>query len=266
MERRPYSHWFDRGPFMDSCWCWKAGTCTVRVANCLTPDRGRDGKGRAMFVIGDSHATMLVTALREAIGNSYSLAFTTRANSECFRPDTTYRLYCAAVQKAINKHLRSGDVLVITFATWRFSPYKLDKFRTGSLQNVRDYVSVLKYWHSLVSVQNATMILLGDQTPLKKAGVSCVPTFTRNRCARTVGWSDFYGRHFRKQINALEQAWPNAHFFDPRSLFCTEQVCGAMVPGTQTLAIGDQDHLTVEGSYYLWPFLCSFLHEKGLLR
>merc|ERR1712008_297270 len=191
-------------------------------------------------------------------------------NSECFRLDNSYQNYCTKVRKGIKRHLRSGDVLVLAFATWQFSPYKLDKSRHGSLENVREYVLVLKHWHRLVSARNATMILLGDQTPLRKKGLSCVPTtFDPNAgsdCARTVEWSDFYGRHLREQMNILEQAWHNVHFFDPRALFCTEQACGAMVPGTHTLAIGDQDHLTIEGSYYLWPFLCSFLHGKGLLR
>jgi hypothetical protein len=220
-----------------------------------------------MFVIGDSHAAMLVTALREAVGNSYSLSFMTRAGSECFGLVTSYPDYCTAVQKAIKRNLRPGDVLALGFATWRFSPVEVGK-ASGSLENVDEYALVLKKWHRLVSARNATMILLGDQTPLRQTGLMCVPTSfnqdAASRCARTVEWSDFYGKHFRKQMNALEQAWHNVHFFDPRSLFCTEQTCGAMVPGTHTLATGDLQHLTVEGSYYLWPFLCSFLQEKGL--
>jgi len=212
---------------------------------------------------------MYITALKQAIGKAYSLSFTTRANSECFRSDTSYPSYCKAVQSGIQKNLRSGDVLALAFATWRFSPYKLDNFRFGSLNNVEEYTLVLKSWHRLVSTRNATMILLGDQTPLKKPGLKCVPTSydpnAGRKCSRTVEWSDFYGRHLRNQMNVVQQTWPSAHFFDPRALFCTKQACGAMVPGTHTLATGDLDHLTIEGSYYLWPFLCLFLHEKGLL-
>jgi len=266
--KRPYREWFGGG-FKESCWCWKAGTCTERVAKCLTPDRGQDGKGRAMFLIGDSHATMYVIALREAIGDAYSLSTTTRANSECFRLDASYPNYCAAVQNGIKKNLRSGDVLALAFATWEFSPYKLDKVRFGRLENIREYALMLKTWHTMVTARDATMILLGDQTPLAKPGLRCVSTsFNQDdvsKCSRTVQWSNFYGRHFRDQMKVLEQAWPNVYFFDPRALFCTAQACGAMVPGTHTLATGDLDHLTVEGSYYLWPFLCSFLHKKGLL-
>eukprot|EP00419_Tripos_fusus_P079345 CAMPEP_0172935916 /NCGR_PEP_ID=MMETSP1075-20121228/221754_1 /TAXON_ID=2916 /ORGANISM="Ceratium fusus, Strain PA161109" /LENGTH=623 /DNA_ID=CAMNT_0013797279 /DNA_START=1273 /DNA_END=3145 /DNA_ORIENTATION=+ len=297
--KRPYRKWFG-GPFQESCWCSKAGTCTARVAKCLTPDRGRDGNGRAMFLIGDSHATMYVTvakcltpdrgrdgngramfligdshatmyvtALREAIGDAYSLSFTTRNNSECFRLNTTYPNYCAAVLNGVSKNLRSGDVLALTFATWQFSPYKLHKVRIGSLNNIREYTLVLESWHRLVLARNATMILLGDQTPLTKPGLQCVSTsFNQDAvgaCSRTVEWSDLYGGHLRDQMHLLERAWPTVHFFDPRALFCTKQACGAMVPGTRTLATGDLDHLTIEGSYYLWPFLCSFLHKKGLL-
>jgi hypothetical protein len=220
-----------------------------------------------MFLIGDSHATMFVTALRKAIANSYSLSFMTKAKNACFRSHTSYPGYCAAVLSSITRNLRSGDVLVLAFATWQFSPAQM-KGKSGSLENVKEYALVLKNWHRLVSARNATMIMLGDQTPLKADGFMCVPTsFDQNadrRCARTVEWSNFYGKHFRNQMNALEQEWHNAYFFDPRALFCTEQSCGAMVPGTHTVATGDDEHLTIEGSYYLWPFLCSFLQEKGL--
>jgi len=269
VEHTPYNHWFLRGPFVEPCWSDDVATSMARVDKCLTPDRGRDGKGRAMFLIGDSHAAMFVTALREAVGKSYSLSFQALGKSECFRLKTSYQSYCTALLEAIKKNLRSGDVLLLSFAIWQFSPYKVG-MDSGSLENVHEYACVLNKWHRLVSARNATMIMLGDPTPSKQPGLSCVPTASSpnagSLCARPVEWSDLYGRHLREQLHILEQAWHDVHFFDPRALFCTEQACGAMVPGTHTLAIGDYEHLTIEGSYYIWPFLCSFLQDKGILR
>jgi len=63
----------------------------------------------------------------------------------------------------------------------------------------------------------------------------------------------------------LDRVVSNAYFFDPRDLFCDDSTCGAMIPGTRTLAIGDGEHLTIEGSIYVWPFLCLFLSKQGLL-
>ena len=41
--------------------------------------------------------------------------------------------------------------------------------------------------------------------------------------------------------------------------------CDANVPGTTTLAYHDKDHLTSAGALYLWPYICAFFQEHGLL-
>ena len=37
------------------------------------------------------------------------------------------------------------------------------------------------------------------------------------------------------------------------------------VPGTTTVAYIDNNHLNSAGLAYLWPFLCSFFTQHGLL-
>jgi len=41
--------------------------------------------------------------------------------------------------------------------------------------------------------------------------------------------------------------------------------CDATVPGTQTLAFHDKEHMSMGGSLYLWPFICDFFTSNGLL-
>jgi hypothetical protein len=52
-------------------------------------------------------------------------------------------------------------------------------------------------------------------------------------------------------------------------LFCNgaapNDKCGVLIPGTTTVAYLDNNHLNSAGTSYLWPFVCSFLKQNGLL-
>ena len=41
--------------------------------------------------------------------------------------------------------------------------------------------------------------------------------------------------------------------------------CGGFVPGTNTLAFLDDNHLNSAGSLFMWPFVCDFFTRHGLL-
>ena len=62
----------------------------------------------------------------------------------------------------------------------------------------------------------------------------------------------------------------NVHFYSMQAAFCTSTDahgrCGAVVPGTTTMAYHDNTHMTRGGATYLAPYLCSAFHGFGLLR
>ena len=68
---------------------------------------------------------------------------------------------------------------------------------------------------------------------------------------------------------ALQDAFPTDVFvYDLSALLCTAEPggnrrCGALVPGTNTMAYYNLDHLMRAGSMYLWPYLCSFLGRRA---
>lgn len=233
-----------------------------------------------MFLVGDSHATEYVMALRKVIEGSMTLVFMIRSGSNCFRsPSGQDSVYCERVKRSIWQSLRPGDIVAMSYGTWRFTPIPEAAGRSGSLSYVEKYISTLQGWHELANSRNASLLVLGDQTPLRMPGVACAPdkispglrssaTLARsNLCGRSAHWSELYGKHLRNELRKLEEIWPRrAHFFDPRGLFCGKDTCGAVVPGTRTLASGDEEHLTIEAAFYMWPFLCSFLQDRGLLE
>ena len=55
---------------------------------------------------------------------------------------------------------------------------------------------------------------------------------------------------------------PVSWFYDK---LCTATTCGATVPGTDTVAYLDTNHLSTAGSLYLAPFLNCYLASEGLL-
>mmetsp|Transcript_70399 Transcript_70399/g.139664 ORF Transcript_70399/g.139664 Transcript_70399/m.139664 type:complete len:955 (+) Transcript_70399:70-2934(+) len=277
IERKPYSKWFVN-PSEEECWCSQGASCIARIDSCLFPKRGSDGTGRVLFLVGDSHATMYVMALRKVIEGSMSLVFMSRSGSDCFRSPSGQEVYCAHMKRSIRQSLRPGDIVAMSYGTARFTNIAKAWSRQGSLSSVKRYVSTLQGWHKLVTSRNASLLILGDQTPLRQPGITCAPanissglgpsaSLARSSpCSRSALWSELYGKHLRSELRKLEAEWPNVtHFFDPRGLFCGKDTCGTLVPGTRTLATSKGEHLTVEASFYMWPFLCSFFQDRGLL-
>ena len=126
----------------------------------------------------------------------------------------------------------------------------------------------------LIQRRNASLVLVGDG-----------PYFTgcntdgwygsEQRCTTT--WAGGAAQRERMSIiyggaNLTDGALPSdVHFFDVPSYICDDGTCSnflpAALPGTvlDTVAFYDEDHLTLAGSLYLWPHLCTFFREHGVL-
>jgi len=265
------SHWQHWGDWVNHCWGWDYIHMRYKaspIETCLTPNRGRDGKRPAVFLFGDTHAQASVPALRHAVSKDYSFVYATKPRHNCFKKNSSY---CQRVGDHIKKLLKPGDVVAMAYASWKFSPALIRPggFR-GSLEQMHQYMEFIHLWSNTTKKHGASVLILGDPTVMKDRGLFCIPSsfnpHAGARCARSRKWGTNYGRKFRANLRELvSRVVSNAYFFDPRDLFCDHSMCSAMIPGTSTLAIGDQEHLTIEGSVYMWPFLCSFLSKRGLL-
>ena len=124
----------------------------------------------------------------------------------------------------------------------------------------------------MVRRANATLVVVGDNMhlPLAEAAVmGCLPTRWNPRALHacvpkpTKQQQAAADAPFRKW--AASHA-PHVRFFPLWPLFCSEEHCGAYVPGRRdTFAYFDSHHLVGPAVLYLWPFLCEALDGWGLL-
>jgi hypothetical protein len=212
---------------------------------------------------------MYVPALKHTVSKDYSFVYATKPMRDCFLPQG--HTYCKRVGDHVAMLLKPGDIVAIAFASWKMTPVRIDPpgFQ-GSLHSMAKYVEFIHQWSNLAQQHGASVLVLGDETVMPQQGLMCIPSpYNPNageKCVRPRKWGSFFAGKFRAALrHLLDNVVNNTYFFDPRHLFCDDTKCSAMIPGTLTLAIGDQEHLTIEGSTYLWPFLCSFLSKHGLL-
>ena len=56
-------------------------------------------------------------------------------------------------------------------------------------------------------------------------------------------------------LSDFAERTPGVVFFNAHDRFCDGRGCGPFIPGSSTLAYEDNNHLTPEASFSLWPFL-----------
>lgn len=114
--------------------------------------------------------------------------------------------------------------------------------------------------------------MLGDGPSLEYRGSDCYPSGAPIRrtsaspCDRTL--ADLHESHVMAddEYAALASQRPDSVYaFRALDLFCTGGVCGAQVPGSTLVGVGDRSHWTFEGALYVAPFLACFLDRNGLL-
>jgi hypothetical protein len=120
----------------------------------------------------------------------------------------------------------------------------------------------------LVEGSGASLLLFGDNHLLANRGSYCAAR------ASLAAACDVSLATTRERLAVEHSVYERlvaegnrTHYLAISELLCDTRrgVCGAYVPGTTTLAMADADHLTVEASLYLWPFLCAFIDTRGLL-
>jgi len=232
---------------------------------CLTPDRGPAGNKRALFLFGDSHAASVSMGLREAVSDE--LVFASLTNGGCgFRPPSVdlprppaCDRYNKEVMDSIARVVNRSDIVTVQ-SDYTYFPTNRSLF---------DQANYLRTLHDMVSARGASLLVLGDVPHLRARGLWCVPTLlspnASRRCDRPKQQVMQLMAPWRNMLSDLAKQHRDIYFFDYLDLFCDDNTCGAMIPGTRTLGFFDTSHLTEAGSHYLWPYIRSFLKRSGLL-
>ena len=261
-----------------------------RVKSCLTPNRGLGPTPqRAFFVIGDSHAEAIAPGLMAAVNGAASVAWISLSfwcgyvseryiyddmPSPYNHPvieDPRLRNVCAtinrAIDEALSEQMRSCDVAVLTHRSYAATGNgKLDAVKTPTVR-----ASMIERYRSLqhVAIQKgARLLLLGDTPELPQRGTYCAASPALSSACNvplaTVRAHLWYEDQAYTQLVAEDDS-NSTHYLKLSSLLCNGQTCGAYVAGTTTLLAADQDHLTWEAALSIWPELCAFVADAGLL-
>jgi hypothetical protein len=139
----------------------------------------------------------------------------------------------------------------------------------AQLAGGRSYNIVRKLTHAAVQKRNASFIFYGDNPHLRNDMTECVPTWIRPNDARSCETSVTEQQRYQASHAAFGQslasAFPSTYYFERWPLYCNGKTCDSFIPGSCTIAYIDFNHLSIEGSTYSSPFMCSFMAERGLL-
>jgi len=248
------------------------------VSYCLRPDRGEDGSRRAVFLIGDSHTGALGPGLMTALEGAASVVWIS-AGFGCGYLSTQFievvignnedgvyigpcKIYNEEIDAQLRQHLKPCDMVVIHHRAWQSQGgMKMQ----GSPEVHASQVNRLRSLQHLVTSRGAKLVLIGDVGTIPGRGSRCALS-SAAEAACEISWSEVVEQNQREHAVYTELAkTPDTYYFKMDHLLCADGMCDAFIPGTSTFAYSDDNHVSTEGAIYLWPFLCAFFEESGLL-
>ena len=164
------------------------------------------------------------------------------------------RDFADALLAAVDAKARPGDVVATITAHYKFA-------HAGGFDGA--FVAALR---DRVRSKGASFLLLGDGPYLNDFGFNCKTEETRRNCdtTRADARPDLFDDAEAFYAD-LARDDPGTWFFPVFDLLCDGDACGALVPGTATVAVTDKGHWTTAASLYLAPFLHCFLRDAGIL-
>jgi hypothetical protein len=232
---------------------------------CLSVDRGDNGKQRAIFAFGDSHAARFsvpLTVIAARAGMPLGWVFTDR-------PQLSRSAIMAIVRK-LNSTLLPGDIVIHTKRVLEPSQPFQD-LGPDAMPLVERMEALLP----CVAAAGATIVVIGDNPTLPVDPSSCLPTALKpnalEACQTELEMPSTPEAPSAAKQEAEFAQWalqyaPLLRFMSARELWCIGSVCQAAVPGrNDTMGYVDQGHLSVAGALYLWPHIAGALSGWGLL-
>jgi hypothetical protein len=251
------------------------------VLGCLAPKPRANPPQKFVFLIGDSHSAAIAPGLLVALEGAASVVWVSIGFGcgyvsqayidEVIEPndDGMYASPCnvfnRAVDAALEQHLQPCDVVIIHHRAWeQFGAATRGKMGTQVEQQKQRLLGL----QQRVDAKGAKLVLLGDVPVIgEKAHICAASTVLERRCE--IEWAAVQEQHAREKAVYTQLAQhPSTTYIPLDHLMCGDngRACDAFIPGTGTFAYSDDNHLTPEGSIYLWPFLCAAFEENNLIQ
>jgi hypothetical protein len=265
---------------------WGEGEQRRWVEDCLTPAREATAAShaaptRTVFVVGDSHSAVLMPGLMTALDGVASVVWVAAGAGCGYLSDDVLtstrgtRNYhggvliqpCMTHNHIVNdvfrRHLQACDIVIVHQHSYARNGWG------GKLQGANVAAAQKEYYRelqALVQSRDARLVLIGDIGELPQRGPHCAQSeWLEEECEMDLHEVEQQVSLEKQIYSELAQA-SGTYYFPLHQLMCQNNRCGAFIPNSDTLLYGDSDHMTTEASLYLWPFLCAFFQDNGLLE
>ena len=307
-------------PYTDECFNAMAGPMPLHEAHprvltgefkapmaCLgaprpTPPRPQ----RRLFVVGDSHGTMLMPGLQAVFAKEHFDVVHATSGWGCGFMELLNRsthvynadLDCSAnvreVWAALELHAQANDVVLVVSAIFRFwrrgmttAPYTYESL---GLESIRIHSAFLRRLYlDVLALRGTALVVIDDIFFAPHWGVEC---FHHGSCLHAAtsyyneyaGYNEYRQTIYRDAMHALvanismvevsvanvtarhANTMAGLHFLPVLwESFCIAGMCDMRVPGTETVAYWDDDHLNTQGALYVAPFLACAFEQAGLI-
>ena len=209
-----------------------------------------------MYVIGDSLASQNCQTLIRAVSGRYTVSdlYFKQGYVELFLNETNNLV------GALKALVREGDIVV--YSVYISTTFEIAKKTFGDNFWQTYYAQLRK-----TLGQKVPLIFLGYMPELNHFGMKNVLPDYRN----VLHAVEFYEKKnkFNKEFEEVTSKDPNGYLFDFSHLAMENEksmYVNGLIPGTDTVMYFDKYHFTIEGSYYLWPFVCEWLNAKNITK
>jgi len=165
--------------------------------------------------------------------------------------------YVKNIKQFLPGPIRAGDIVMIS-QLW-----------TNQVGPIKGNVTVgMTDVHGMVSASKATLVMVGDLwcnewEPEYTYDDECLPTIFDVHfpgCAIPKARASKVGPEQRQMYHQWSQQYSDVVTWNFNDHFCNGTHCRSLIPSTSLVA-RNECHLTAAGSFYLWPYFCSFLSE-----
>jgi hypothetical protein len=249
-----------------------------------------------MFLLGDSHARMLLGGLRKRF-EGFSVRFLSVTGRWCcgfcsieqwppelLKPQLWSAReqmlpcdnYAKIVMESLRRLLRPGDIVIVSNYDWhadlKYGDDHHEQFDYHYHLPLGPLVTRIEELHMVVHSQGSKLVLVGSPPHLRTECQeeyfgNCTPRHDGSTpcgaCDVTVAHSELRHKPLTDAYIRLASELADTLFFDIHKILCDTVTCGAMIPGTSVVGRVDHHHVSRAASIYVAQFLCSALSSAG---
>merc|ERR1712070_671112 len=238
------------------------------MSRCFTPARTQGPlPQRTLYMVGDSHTSAMAPGVMAAVEGALDMAWVASGSGCGFLSESNIDVIFHLDGEEGRQNMHKGQICVafnqaiLRALEEQLQPCDVVLIHQISGKMVLPQLEYLQQLQQMVIGKGASLVLLGDTVTMPRAGKYCinVPQVCEVR-------QKLQAARKEEQVYSQLAQVDGTYYLPLYDLMCAaDGTCGAFVPGTTTLAYWDYSHVTLAAALYVWPFICTFFRENGLL-